>query len=87
MIKELLTDSLKCGMSSTKEGLNGIQTPKWKDALAVFIVLIIYVLIILLIGQFLWNLVLCKLITIAKPAESIWQILGLAILLNLLFFR
>jgi len=87
MIKELLTDSLKCGFASTNEGLNGVQTPKWKDSLAVFIVLIIYVLIILLIGQFLWNLVLCKLITIAKPAESIWQILGLAILLNLLFFR
>jgi hypothetical protein len=87
MIKDLLTDSLKCGLSSTNEGLNGVQTPKWKDSLAVFIVLIIYVLIILLIGKFLWNLVLCKLITVAKPAESIWQILGLAILLNLLFFR
>ena len=93
MIKELLTDSLKCGLSSTNEdmtginGITGMQTPKWKDALAAFIVLIIYVLIILLIGQFLWNIVLCKLITIVKPAESIWQILGLAILLNLLFFR
>ena len=82
MIRELLTDSLKCGLSPTTEnmtGITGIQTQKWKDALAAFIVLIIYVLIILLIGQFLWNIVFCKLITIAKPAESIWQILGLAI--------
>jgi hypothetical protein len=47
--------------------------------------MIIIVLFILIIGKFLWNVVLCKLLTIAKPADSIWQILGLAILLNLIY--
>ena len=50
------------------------------QAFAAFIVLIIYILIILFIGKFLWNDVLCKLVTIAKPADNIWQILGIAIL-------
>ena len=50
------------------------------QAFAAFIVLIIYILIILFIGKFLWNDVLCKLVTITKPADSIWQLLGIAIL-------
>lgn len=74
-----------CKTSKTQEGINGVTYSNGSDVLAAFILLIIYVLFILIIGKFLWNIVLCKLISIAKPADSIWQILGLAILLNLLY--
>jgi len=77
-----------CKTSKTQEGINGVtysNGSNGSDVLAAFILLIIYVLFILIIGKFLWNVVLCKLISIAKPADSIWQILGLAILLNLLY--
>jgi hypothetical protein len=65
--------------------MNGTAYTSGADALAAFIVLIIFVVIILIIGKFLWNIVVCKLVTVAKPADNIWQILGLFILLNLLF--
>ena len=87
MLKETLQTAIKEALTNgnTKEGMNGISAWNGSEALATFIVMIIIILFILIIGKFLWNVVLCKLLTIAKPADSIWQILGLAILLNLLY--
>ena len=86
-IKETLETSVKEALKSqnTNEGMNGVSSWNGSEALASFIVLVIIIIFILIIGKFLWNVVLCKLITIAKPADSIWQILGLSILLNLIY--
>ena len=86
-IKETLETSVKEALKSqnTNEGMNGVSSWNGSEALASFIVLVIIIIFILIIGKFLWNVVLCKLLTIAKPADSIWQILGLSILLNLIY--
>lgn len=49
------------------------------------IIYIIVVIILLFFGKFLWNQVLSKKITALKPLESIWQFLGLWIIIQLLF--
>jgi hypothetical protein len=87
MLRETLQCAIKEALTNnnTKEGMNGVSNWNGSEALAAFIVLIIIIIFILIIGKFLWNVVLCKLLTIAKPADSIWQILGLAILLNLIY--
>jgi hypothetical protein len=87
MLKETLQTAINSALTNgnTKEGMNGVSAWNGSEALAAFIVLIIIILFILIIGKFLWNVVLCRLLTIAKPADSIWQILGLAILLNLIY--
>ena len=86
MLRETLQTAINSALcGNTKEGMNGVSSWNGSEALAAFIVMIIIILFILIIGKFLWNVVLCRLLTIAKPAESIWQILGLAILLNLLY--
>jgi len=87
MLKETLQCAIKEALTNrnTNEGMNGVSAWNGSEALAAFIVLIIIIIFILIIGKFLWNVVLCKLLTIAKPADSIWQILGLAILLNLIY--
>jgi glucan phosphoethanolaminetransferase (alkaline phosphatase superfamily) len=87
VLKETLQCAIKEALANgnTKEGMNGVSSWNGSEALASFIVLIIIILFILIIGKFLWNVVLCRLLTIAKPADSIWQILGLAILLNLIY--
>ena len=41
-------------------------------------------MLILFIGKFLWNNVLHELVPAIKPAKSVWQILGLAVLISLL---
>jgi hypothetical protein len=45
---------------------------------------LIGVLILSLVGKWLWNNVIIDLFTIAKPVRSIWQILGLMIFLALI---
>jgi polyferredoxin len=45
--------------------------------------LLVFVLL-LLFGQYLWNNALCPLVSVVKPAKSIFQILGVAILIALL---
>ena len=53
-------------------------------ALVSFLTLLVIFLLLLLVGKYLWNTVFVVLFPFVKPAKSIWQILGLSILLSLL---
>lgn len=53
-------------------------------ALVSFLTLIVVLLLLLLGGQYLWNNVLVVLVPAVKPAKSVWQILGLAVLIGLM---
>ena len=85
VLSEAFTSGIAQAISTPGEGFDGWNMNRGTRALAAFIVFIIYLVIILLIGKFLWNVVVCKLVSIAKPADSIWQVLGLAILLHFLY--
>ena len=49
------------------------------------LITIIAILILLLVGEYLWNNVLVKVTTFIKPVSSVWQILGIMLLIKLLF--
>lgn len=55
-----------------------------KAALVSFLTLLVIFLLLLVTGRLLWNSVLVELFPFVKPAKSIWQILGLSILLSLI---
>lgn len=55
-----------------------------KHGIVVLVSFILVELLVLFFGKFLWNSVVTKLITAVKPATSIWQILGLSILLKMM---
>jgi len=65
---------------------NGNVSQK-RDAYMQFIVtlitFIIAVLLLSLFGKLLWNSVIVDLFSFAKPAKSIWQILGLMVFIGL----
>lgn len=63
--------------------LAGQQVNK-KQLFTLFIFTIIWTLIVLFIGRWLWNTILIELIPGIKPITSIWQILGLSVLISLL---
>lgn len=48
------------------------------------VVLVIYLALVLLLGKYLWNNVLCKAVTVVKPLPNVWHFLGLVVLLMLL---
>ena len=55
--------------------------------LYIVLFLTIYLVLVLIAGQFLWNEVLCKVTTICKPMPSLLHLLGLILLLDLLVPR
>ena len=48
------------------------------------VLLVLYLVLILLVGKWLWNNVLCKTVTIVKPMPNVLTLLGLVILLELI---
>ena len=58
--------------------------PSTRSTLVTLLTLVVVVGLLLLFGQFLWNNALVPLVPGVKPAKSIFQILGLSILISLL---
>ena len=78
------TENYTNSIGGGKPNLNDLSTG---ELLVTLITLVIVYLLVLLLGKYLWNNILVKLVTVAKPANNIWQIFGLVILLSLLFQR
>ena len=70
------------GMSGSPEAEKRKQT--YVDLIAVLIAFVITLVILAFIGQLLWNNVVVDLISVAKPAKSVWQVLGLFIFVSLI---
>ena len=71
---------------SNKKNRENFNSDELKDNVLVIISFVIVLLLLLLVGKFLWNNVAYKLLNgIVKPADSVWEILGLAILIKILF--
>jgi hypothetical protein len=66
-------------------GSDDKKNDKTKNFVVSFLVLVTIFVLLLLVGKILWNSVLIKLFPFVEPVKSIWQILGLSILLGLLF--
>jgi hypothetical protein len=56
----------------------------YTELLAILFAFVISLIILGFVGQLLWNNVVLELFTFAKPARSVWQILGLMIFVSLL---
>jgi capsular polysaccharide biosynthesis protein len=54
-----------------------------RSMVVAFLTLLVVFLLMLVFGKYLWNSVLVELIPAVKPAKSIWQIMGLSLLLGL----
>ncbi len=70
--------------TETFQNGSGMMFSPGRAALVSFMTMIIMFVLVLLVGKWLWNTVLVSLVTFVKPAKSVWQILGLAVLLALL---
>jgi hypothetical protein len=70
--------------SRTETFQNGGASSAGRMALVSFLTVFIVFALILLAGKWLWNNVLVVLVPAIKPAKSVWQILGLAVLIGLL---
>jgi len=70
--------------ASDAEKKHEMTDEKNKAAIVAFLTLIVVFILLLILGKMLWNDVLVVLFPFVKPAKSIWQILGLSILVGLI---
>jgi hypothetical protein len=66
------------------ENQTGMNVLPFRLALVSALTLTAILVVLLFVGKYLWNNVLQELVPGVKPAKSVWQILGLAVLLMLL---
>ena len=71
---------------TSKPGSENVQDrASWMSLVASIVAFIIVLVILAFIGKYLWNNSLVPLVSVARPATSAMQILGLYILTGLLF--
>jgi hypothetical protein len=76
--KETFANILSSGKRENFEGGRPV------NYLATLLAILLWLAVLLLVAQYLWNGVLVKLVTVVKPATSIFQLLGLVVLLEIL---
>ena len=69
------------GMSDSGSGMKRIV---YADTVSTLLALFVALVILSFVGKLLWNSVVVELIGVAKPAKSLFQILGLMLFVNLL---
>lgn len=86
MLGGFIADGVHAAFSRTEtfESETGVGISPMRATLVSFITLLILFALILFVGKYLWNEVLVSLVPGVKPAKSVFQILGLSILLALL---
>lgn len=88
MIGGAVANSLNALISQTETFQGYGQAEKSmtnRVAIVSLLTLMVMFLLILFLGKWLWNTVLVALVPAVKPAKSVWQILGLAILIGLMY--
>ena len=70
--------------TETFESHSGVGGSPARMALVSVLSVTVVFLLVLFAGKYLWNNVLSSLVPAIKPAKSVWQILGLAVLISLL---
>jgi hypothetical protein len=85
-----MSSVVKAGMRAFVEGFTNPsgaeshrQDPIYADALATLLAFFIAVLLISLLGLWLWNFSVVPLFEFARPAKSVFQILGLMVFISL----
>ena len=63
---------------------NQYEEPSYVQIMVILVMVILWLTLVLLVGKYLWNECLCKVLTICKPINSVYTLLGLIVLFDLL---
>jgi len=79
-----MIDTVPLSQTETFRNQRDLVSPVRLAFVSILTVFLVF-MILLFAGKYLWNNVLHELVPAVKPAKSVWQILGLAVLIMLLF--
>jgi hypothetical protein len=89
MIGGVIANTLNAAFSQTEtfDGngrMESVSASSGRLAIVSFLTVFLIFTLLLFFGKYLWNNVLVVLVPAIKPAKSVWQILGLAVLISLM---
>lgn len=86
MLGSVVANSLHAVVSQTEtfDSRSGIGYAPGRVAVVSLLTVFLIFLALLFAGKWLWNNVLHELVPAIKPAKSVWQILGIALLISLM---
>ena len=86
MLGGVVANSLNAVFSQTEtfDGNGRSDVSPGRIALVSFLTVALIFGALLFFGKYLWNNVLVTLVPAVRPAKSVWQILGLALLISLM---
>jgi len=83
MLQDLCKAGVEC-MTDMSGSPRTDRTDSYKMVVASILSLLISILIISFVGKYLWNVSVAELFTIARPVQSVWQIIALMLLLSIM---
>ena len=78
LIKEIIDST-----NTSSESFRDVVSLSGGNRVTLVILLVVYLVLLLVVGKWLWNNVLCRTVTIVKPMPNVLTLLGLVILLEL----
>ena len=69
--------------NQSNNGFRDVAGLSGGNRMMALVVLVVYLVLLLLVGKWLWNNVLCKVVTIVKPMPDVLTLLGLVLVLEL----
>ena len=71
-------------LNNNSNSSNSSNSPKYGQMVVLLIMVILWLALVLLVGKYLWNECLCKLVTVCKPVDNVFTLLGLIVLLDII---
>jgi len=78
----MLKDLCRAGVEGMSD-MSGSRRDLYKELVASILALILSIIIVAFIGKWLWNSTVAELFTFVRPAQSIWQLIGLMLFISL----
>ena len=82
MLQDLCRAGVEC--MTDLSGSSSQRHESYKDVVASLLALMLSIIIIAFVGKFLWNASVAELFTVARPVQSVWQIIALMLLMTLI---
>jgi hypothetical protein len=79
----MLRDLCRAGVEGMTDMSGSGRYQMYKELVASILALVISITIVSFVGKFLWNTTVAELFTIVRPVRSVWQIVGLMLLMAL----
>jgi hypothetical protein len=83
-VTDIVKKALEGFQNNANANSNEEKPPSTSQLFVLTVVIILWFLMVILVGKYLWNECLCKVLTICKPTDDLFVIFGIILLFDIL---